>query len=147
MLANHTQEETDRENREHCISIAKELEAIADGRLYRCPECGNLYEIDDAGEDQIHACPECGSEIDEPEPATMYDYFSDCFDIEYRISGNGEYKSVELCVACGGPNIYVDTGTRTVKLYWWSDRAEAPIFGDACDQIDAEFEELYNCLH
>lgn len=164
MLANHTQEQTDRENRETCIRIAKELEAIADGKMFRCPYCGNLYSLEDLekdnpykfdddetdddetdDDDNPHKCPHCDKEIDDPEQVTMYDYFSDCLDIEYRISGSGEYRSVELCVACGGPNIYVDTGSRTVKLYWWSDRADAPIFGDACEQIDAEFEELYNC--
>lgn len=163
MLAGKTQIETDEENRQHCISIAKELEAIADGEMYRCPYCGNLYSLEDLekenpykidddetdeetdDDERPHKCPHCDEEIEEPEQASMYDYFDDVYDIEYRIDGNGEYRSVQLCVAWGGPGIYVDTGDRKVKLYWWSDRAEAPIFGDACDLIDEEFEDLYKC--
>lgn len=117
MLANMTQEQTDRENREHCKRIAEEIEAIAEGKFYRCPDCGELYEIDDdTDDDGPHTCPNCDSEIEYPEQATLYDYFSDVYDIEYRISGNGEFRSVRLMVACGGPNIYVDTGSQAVEL-------------------------------
>lgn len=146
MLANMTQEQTDRENREHCKRIAEEIEAIAEGKFYRCPDCGELYEIDDdTDDDGPHTCPNCGSDIEYPEQATLYDYFSDVYDIEYRIGGNGEFRSVRLMVACGGPNIYVDTGLQSVELYWWSDRASYGLTSDACDQIDSEFEELYAC--
>lgn len=152
MLAGKTKIETDEENRQQCISIAKELEAIADGEMYRCPHCGSLYNVNDieteeeeTEDERPHKCPHCDEEIEEPEQASMYDYFDDVYDIEYRIDGNGEYRSVKLCIAWGGPGIYVDTGDRKVKLYWWSDYAESPIFGDACDLIDEEFEDLYRC--
>ncbi len=146
MLANMTQEQTDRENREHCKRIAEEIEAIAEGKFYRCPDCGELYEIDDDTDDDApHTCPNCGSETEYPEQATLYDYFSDVLDIEYRIGGRGDFRSVRLMVACGGPNIYVDTESQAVELYWWTDRASYHLTGDACEQIDSEFEELYAC--
>ena len=144
------QEQTDRENREHCQRIAEEIEAVADGNCYRCPKCGEIIRWDNDqynDEEATYTCPECGEEFDESdlEPFCIYDYFDDVFDIEYRINGNREYKSVRLMVACGGPNIYIDTAERAVMLYWWTDRAQYPLSRSACDAIDAEFEELFNC--
>lgn len=147
-LANMTQTETDRENREHCKRIAEELEAYAEGRIYKCPHCGEIYDNDEAEETEDgHKCPHCGEEIEDgdAEQQSLYDYFDDVYDIEYRISGSGEYRSVALMVACGGPNIYIDTGNRQVELYWWGDRANYPIHYDTVDEIDAWAEELYTC--
>ena len=147
-LANMTQEQTDNENREHCKRIAEEVEAYAEGRVYKCPHCGEIYSIDDADEtDEGHICPACGEEIEDgdEEQQSLYDYFDDVFDIEYRISGGREYRSVQIMIACGGPNIYIDTGTAQVELYWWGDRASYPISYSARDEIDEYFEELFNC--
>ena len=148
-LANMTQEQTDNENREHCKRIAEELEAYTEGKIYKCPICGELYSIDDAEETEDgHKCPACDEEIEDgdEEQQSLYDYFNDVFDIEYRISGNREFRSVQIMVACGGPNIYIDTGTAQVELYWWTDRASYPISYNARDEIDAYFEDLYNCM-
>lgn len=49
-----------------------------------------------------------GNVNEEDECQSLYDYFDDVYDIEYRIDGEGNYKSVSLMIACGGPNIYVD---------------------------------------
>ena len=83
---------------------------------------------------------------DNCETASWYDYFSEVLDIEYRIAANKEtLNSVKLCVAVGGPNIYIDTGDNLVKLYWWGEYAEAYIPSDVSEQITEAFEELYNC--
>ena len=73
----------------------------------------------------------------EPEQMTLYDYFEDCLDIEYRCDGRREYRSVRVMVTCGGPNIYIDTATKQVELYWWTDRASYPLAYDAVDAVDA----------
>lgn len=136
------------ENREHCKSIALELESIAGGNWVTCPHCGE--HIDNG--DELHECPNCGgSWIDddgEPldlEPFTLYDYLSDVYDIEYRIGSGGAYRSVQLMVACGGPSIYIDTGAKAVQLYWWTEHADFPLSSDAVDAVDAWAEELYEC--
>ena len=142
-----TQERVDRENWEHCKRIAEELDRIADGKVYKCPECGEMVELEenDAGE---MVCPECGAVIapDDVFPLGMMDYFDDVLDIEYRCGSDRQYKSVCLMVACGGPNIYVDTGSKQVELYWWTDRASYPLRLDVVDAIDADFEEMFNCM-
>lgn len=133
------------ENRAHCKHIADTIEAIANGELYRCPECGELISEYQEDEDGFHMPCCCNVSAYEPEQETMLDYFSDAFDIEYRIGSDRNFRSVCLMVACGGPNIFVDTQAKEVQLYWWSDRASYPISTDAADAINEDFEMLYNC--
>lgn len=137
------------ENRAHCKHIADTIEAIANGELYRCPECGELIRTWEEHEDEngfIVYETECSCKASyEPEPETMLDYLSDAFDIEYRIGSDRDFRSVRLMVACGGPNIFVDTQAKEVQLYWWSDRAAYPISTDVADAINEDFEMLYNC--
>lgn len=137
------------ENQAHCKSIADRLELVAEGRLYICPECGEFFDCNETeeGPEYTTICPECDKELDTNalEQMTMFDYFNDCYNIEYRIDANGEYKSVELMVACGGPNIYVDTKTATVNLYWWGDSASWDFSRDTANAIDEAFEELWAC--
>jgi hypothetical protein len=47
-------------------------------------------------------------------------------------------------IACGGPNIYVDTASKAVELYWWGDRASYLLLSDTVDAIDECFSELFN---
>lgn len=139
----------ERENRETCKHIALEIEEIASGSVYKCPHCGELIVWNNDNYDDERAtyhCDNCGSDVDESdlEPYTLYDYFSDCFDIEYRVSGSLEYRSVQVMIACGGPNIYIDTASKNVELYWWSERAFYPLAIDAVEEIDALFEEYFS---
>lgn len=147
-LANMTQEQTNKENRNHCKRIAETLEEYVNGLIYKCPECGghcNVEEDENENGETIYKCScGCVSEY-EPEQMTLYDYLEDIFDVEYRISGRGEYRSVQIMVACGGPNIYIDTASKQIELYWWCDRADYPISYAAVNALDEWAEELYNC--
>ena len=144
--AESIQEATDRENWQTCKCIATELEAYANGYIYKCPDCGEILNLEDFAGD-CYQCPECGV-LQAPyrlEQLGIYDYMSDALDIEYRVSGRLELRSVQVMVACGGPNIYIDTGSKAVELYWWADRASYPLDYDACAEIDAWAEELFEC--
>lgn len=148
-LANMTQEKTNAENRERCRRIAEELEAYANGDIYRCPECGQHCEIEEEENengDTIYKCS-CGciSEY-EPEQMSLYNWSEDILDIEYRCGSDKAYRSVCVMVAYGGPNIYIDTDTKQVELYWWTDRASYPISYDAAAALDDWAEEYWNCL-
>lgn len=127
------------ENFKLCKAIAMELEKIHAGGLFQCPDCGELV--------QEGEC-RCGAAINEEtaEPASLFDYFSDALDIEYRCGNNKEYRNVRIMVTCGGPNIYVDTGSKAVELYWWTETAQCSIDPDVCNEIDSIFEEYFNCL-
>lgn len=148
-LANMTQEETYEYNRNHCKQIAEELEEYANGEIYRCPECGErcrVEEEENKNGDIIYKCS-CGcTSEEEPEQLSVYDFFEDCYDIEYRCSSSKEYRSACIMIACGGPNIYIDTATKQVELYWWTDRASYPISYDAVDAVDEWAEEYWSCL-
>ena len=142
------QEKTDRENRAHCRRIAEELEAYADGLVYRCPECDEEIRLpEDVGDK--YRCPSCGtvSDVDGLEQLSIYDYLEDVLDIEYRInsSDRNTVSSVCVMVTCGGPNIYIDTDSRAVELYWWGDRASYPILSDAADALNEWAQELWSC--
>lgn len=141
MGAKYQQHENDR----HCQRIAEELENYCAGTVYRCPECNEIFT---APEDcEVYRCPDCGhvANIDEYEQQSIYDFLEDCLDIEYRMSSRHELRSVQIMVAFGGPNIYIDTGSNKVELYWWGDRASYPISSDAAEELDAWAEELFNC--
>ena len=160
------------ENIRYCRSIAEDLKSLAETGAYVCPECGELTYYDP--ETESYKCDGCetvrivpeypdGAETDEnfytdektgdhlylednSETASLYDYFSEVFDIEYRIAADKKtLKSVKLCITVGGPNIYIDTGDNLVKLYWWGEYAEAYIPSDVSEQITEAFEELYYC--
>ena len=124
------------EHFEHCKSIATTIQEYAYGAWYICPDCGEHVK-------EGATC--CGNTVDADtwEQCSLYDYFSDVLDIEYRVNAEKEYKSVRLLVAYGGPNIYVDTGHKAVELYWWTDTGRYELDDDACSAIDEMFSELY----
>lgn len=139
------------ENRETCKRIAHELENYVSGNVRRCPECGEI--INRTGWDDVgdkFKCPECGAvvESDDLEPLSVWDYMKDVLDIEYRTGGRNadDLRSVCVMVACGGPNIYIDTASAAVELYWWSDRAEYPISYEARDAVDEWASEIWGCM-
>ena len=139
------------ENRIHCKAIADKLEAIAEGLLYKCPECGEWIEWNDNqydDESASYTCQECGAAFEESEleAASIYDYFESALDIDYITNSKKEYKACRIMVACGGPNIYVNTWERKVELHWWNEHAEMGLTVDACNAIDEWAEEYFNCL-
>lgn len=131
------------EHNAHCREIVETMEKYADGRFYRCPDCGEIVE------DNNMFCPCCGMAVDlvesyDWEQLTLYDYFVDALDIEYRVDSKHDFKTVKVLLAFGGPNIYLDTATRRVELYWWTERGYAEIPSAVCDNIDELFEDIFN---
>ena len=139
------------ENYNYCLEIARELEAIAGGDIYKCPYCHENFHLSDAEEmfdeddGPMYTCPLCGMQMreDELEQITMYDYFANCYDMEYVISADKEYKGIRIWIAVGGPSVWIDTTERSVKLAWWGERAECDLYSDACALIDEYGEEMY----
>lgn len=120
------------ENREYCKRVADELEAYAAGRMWRDAETGEEKEMDfDAAND-------------DDEQLSVSDYLADVLDYEITINSQMEYKSAKIWVTLGGPNVWIDTAERAVKLAWGTDRAEYPIDPDACEEIDEYMQDVYN---
>ena len=78
--------------------------------------------------------------------SNLYEYFDDYLDVEYTIDSRGDYLGVCIWIELGGPNIWIDTRDRAVKLAWGSERAEWGISSDTAEAIDDIFEEQYKCL-
>jgi DNA-directed RNA polymerase subunit RPC12/RpoP len=137
------------DNTKQCKHIADAIELVVSGDAYKCEHCGDHFDLESAEQENesgetVWKCPHCDHVTEyEPDQVSMLDYFDDCLDIEYRIGGDRKYRSVELCVAWGGPGIYVDTESKQVKLYWWGDTAHWNLSSDACESIDEAFQELY----
>lgn len=121
------------ENREYCKRVADELEAYAAGRMWRDAETGEEKEMDfDAAND-------------DDEQLSVSDYLADVLDYEITISSQMEYKSAKIWVTLGGPNVWIDTADKAVKLAWGTDRAEYLVDWDTCEEIDEYMRGLYTC--
>ena len=131
------------ENREYCKSISDKLDLIVSGRLYKCPDCGELVDAYYTG--QPCECG-CAMDIDEWEEHTLTDLFCEAFDIEYRVDHDRTYRSCRIMVACGGPNVYIDTKSGCVELYWWNDFASYTMDSDTVTAIDEYVEDLWNTI-
>lgn len=121
------------ENREYCKRVADELETYAAGRMWRDIETGEEKEMD----------PETVS--GDFEQLSIYDYMADVLDYEITIDSQLEYKSAKIWVTLGGPNVWIDTAEKAVKLAWGTDRAEYALDWDTCDEIDEYMQDLYTC--
>ena len=71
----------------------------------------------------------------------VHEWMNDVYDIEWITSQDHSYKAARLLVAGGGPNIWVNTQTRTVDGYWWGDTCKYP-FEDNLG-LDEYLEEIY----
>lgn len=103
------------DNREYCKRIVEEIEEYAAGKV-----------VNDDGEEM-----------------GLYDYLNDVLDWEFTIDSQKEYKSAKIWVTLGGPNVWIDTAERAVKLAWGTDRAEYALDWDVCDEIDNIMCEIY----
>lgn len=132
-------------NHQHCKHIAHEIEAYTNGDVFECPDCGEEIHFPDGVGDKFK-CPHCHAvnDVDDFEQLSVWNFLSDVYDIEYRVGSDKKYRSVKIMIACGGPNIYIDTACAMVKLYWWTDYAEYPISYEARDAIDEWAEEYWN---
>ena len=141
-------ERFERENGfERCKREAEELEAYINGNVYTCPECGERLEIPDTVGDKFR-CPCCHETNDTSdfEQLGLSDYMEYSLDVDFTINYRKEYKSCSICVAWGGPNVYIDTAERAVILYWGTTHARYSLLSDTIDAIDEYMEEYYNCI-
>lgn len=97
--------------------------------------------------DNINAimCGEVESCFDEGEPMDVAEYIGDALDFEIRTGLDGDYRSARIMVGFGGPNIFIDTKTEIVQVFWWNEYAEQSIDSDFCAQVDEYLRELYEC--
>lgn len=103
--------------------IADELATIADGLAYI--EDGEITYYDEEPED-----------AEDLEQASIYDYLEDVYNVRYILDADRDYLAVRVMVACGGPNIWLDSETENVELYWGSDHVSCPLSCEAVSDLD-----------
>ena len=144
-------------NQEQCKYIADDLEKVASGDYFMYD--GDLYRIDKDDFSEANGCyydeendmyiMADGEEFCEGDvyPVDVFEWLGDgVYDVEYTIGSDKEYRSVRLMVACGGPDIYLNTSTGDVELYWWNESARYPMSSDVVNMIDSIYEELFGCM-
>lgn len=138
---------SDLENWDSCRHISDELEKYVDGYMYTCPDCGEVIEMPENVGDK-YKCPFCGlvEQVEEFNQLSLYDYFVDFLDIYFIVNSRKEYSACRICVACGGPSIYIDTEKRAVCLYWWTDSAKYFMRSDVIDAVNDWAEEYFNMI-
>ncbi len=139
------------ENLDYCKHIRSELEKYYNGEVYKCPECDEIIYISDINEfDKNYAAftLPCGCTVeylDDLEQMSLYDYLNDVLDIIYYVGNDREVRGVRLMVACGCPNVYIDTFRKTVELYCWTETATVDLDYDLCEEITEQFSQIYVC--
>lgn len=105
------------------------------------------------GEDNLEECPECGedfntdgycSECGHPSTESGWSFLNDALDIEWVVASDRKTLiGASVLVAFGGPSIKVNTRTKTVEGWWWSDKYSAS-YEDTIGLDDA-LEDLWAC--
>lgn len=123
------------ENVDACKNIVTTLEKIINGELF----------IGNDGEYTENDTDENGDEL---EQVSLCDYFTDgIYKIQFTVADKyaDTVDGVRIMVACGGPNIYIDTNLRKVELFWWNEYACYDFFSDLEKALVEFANELYFC--
>ena len=133
-----------------CLDIIEEMEAYHEGVMYSYNgDTYNTNELERTENEEGEEGYIINGEfvcIDDMESLSLYNYFDNCLDIKFTVDSGKEYCGVRIMVACGGPNIYIDTNSGCVELYWWGEDARASMSGVLRNAIDEIWEDYYNCL-
>lgn len=73
---------------------------------------------------------------------TAWDWLGDVLDIEYRVGSDGEYRSAKVLIGFGGPNVWVDTATCSLVVYW-DTREERDLPLSFCEELDDVLAEMW----
>lgn len=96
------------------------------------------YEAYENGEDDSY--------YEENEIQSLYNYVTDSYDVTYTKRLNGDFVCCSVCIALGGPNIYIDTDSNRLEGYWGG-QVEYLYFDDynITETIDAIVQEIVDC--
>lgn len=81
--------------------------------------------------------------IDSIRPAWGGMYVADAFDFRYVIGADRSYLNGEVCIALGGPNVWISTDERSVTVYW-GDKATRSLPAAFIDGIDEALSEMWS---
>ena len=86
---------------------------------------------------------DCEDYSGEPEPLTAYDYLTDVLDIIYSVDGDRSYRGARICIGYGGPNVWIDTNTNALEVYW-GESVTRYLPSQFIEYLDEALEELWS---
>ena len=128
-----------------CDSIVETLNDFNDGKVYDC-ETGAMVDKDELEEAWIKEHEDEEFELDEERYEDLYTWLSDNYGVKIITDITGEdLFGAEICVAWGGPNIYIETRDAYVRGYWGSTTVEVPFSYSVCDKINDIINDWKEC--
>ena len=115
--------------------ISDELDAINDGRAYYVDDDPYAIQYLEEG---------CFEIPEDAEPAGFGEYFDETYNEHFIIDRNGELHGVRLMVACGGPDVWVDTYSQEVVSHWGSDTERYPLSFSTSEAINDWAREVFD---
>lgn len=118
---------------QHAESLLKSIRARVDAGapFGHTDDMGAWHDIDECPED----CPGGA--------ASAFDYMADVLDIHYMVNADRTYHSARLLIGFGGPNVWIDTRTRQLEVYWGSSSESRELPGEFIDEVDNAAAELW----
>ena len=102
--------------------------------------------VDSISATMEHGFEGYGTEDEYGEMQGAFDYLEGILDINWVLRSDRTYKYARILVTSGGPNIWIDTGSRKVEGYWWGEYAEAEYReSEFSQELDAALECLFGC--
>ena len=71
----------------------------------------------------------------------IFGYLQEC-DILLMVNLKGFVYGARICVACGGPGIFIDTYRRRIEGYWGTEEVSIGLTEKICDLIDSAADEM-----
>lgn len=110
-------------------NFRKSLEDIANEIVRRYHD-SNLYVHEDENDDS----------------SEEYYYFDENYNLDYIWRERYGLMGVRVMIACGGPNIWVDSFNEEVIGYWGASEIHVPLPRDVCYSITNHYEEYIDYL-
>lgn len=85
-----------------------------------------------------------GRNEDDHHKLDAYEWLEDALDIEYRVSGDGNYRSAKVLTGWGGPNVWIDTAREQVGVAWYCEPVYRDLPETFCRELDEALEELWS---
>ena len=73
-----------------------------------------------------------------------FEWLNDALDIQFIIDRDRTFRSARVCVAFGGPTIWVDFSRGVVELWHWGEYAKASFYSDPMEIEDC-LSAIWEC--
>jgi len=101
---------------------------------------------DSVWDDRQECIDQTGCADEDIREAYASEWLDGVLDISYKVGGDGSYRSGEVTLGIGGPNVYVSTDDRLLSVYWGSSPETRRMPSDFIDGIDEALEEHWGML-